>query len=32
MEGLGHCPMSEDPERFLGYVRPVLDDIRARAS
>ena len=24
MEGLGHFPMSEDPERFLRYVRPVL--------
>lgn len=29
MEGLGHFPMSEDPERFLGYLRPVLDEIRA---
>jgi pimeloyl-ACP methyl ester carboxylesterase len=28
MEGLGHFPMSEDPERFLGYVRPVLEKIR----
>ena len=24
MEGLGHFPMSEEPERFLRYVRPVL--------
>ena len=30
MEGLGHFPMSEDPERFLGYLRPVLDGIRQR--
>src|SRR5437016_10475193 len=30
MEGLGHFPMSEDPERFLGYVRPVLAEISAR--
>lgn len=30
MEGLGHFPMSEDPERFLGYVRPVLAGIRER--
>lgn len=27
MAGLGHFPMSEDPERFLGYLRPVLGDI-----
>jgi pimeloyl-ACP methyl ester carboxylesterase len=24
MEGLGHFPVSEDPQRFLGYLRPVL--------
>ena len=24
MEGLGHFPMSEDPERFLEIIRPVL--------
>ena len=24
MKGLGHFPMSEAPERFLGYLRPVL--------
>jgi pimeloyl-ACP methyl ester carboxylesterase len=29
MEGLGHFPMSEDPERFLTYLLPVLDRIRA---
>jgi pimeloyl-ACP methyl ester carboxylesterase len=29
MQGLGHFPMSEDPEGFLGYLRPVLDEIRA---
>ena len=29
MEGLGHFPMSEDPARFLEYVRPVLEKIRA---
>jgi pimeloyl-ACP methyl ester carboxylesterase len=28
MEGLGHFPMSEDPEKFLSYLRPVLDRIR----
>ncbi|HLY38720.1 MAG TPA: alpha/beta hydrolase [Candidatus Binatia bacterium] len=31
MERLGHFPMSEDPERFLAYVRPILDEIRRRA-
>lgn len=29
MEGLGHFPMSEDPEGFLGYLRPVLAEIGA---
>lgn len=24
MKGMGHFPMSEDPERFLNYLRPVL--------
>jgi pimeloyl-ACP methyl ester carboxylesterase len=27
MDGLGHFPMSEDPERFKGYLMPVLDRI-----
>jgi pimeloyl-ACP methyl ester carboxylesterase len=31
MKGLGHFPMSEDPERFLGYLRPVLEEIQATA-
>jgi pimeloyl-ACP methyl ester carboxylesterase len=30
MKGLGHFPMSENPEAFLGYLRPVLDEIRQR--
>jgi hypothetical protein len=30
MEGLGHFPVSEDPARFLAYLRPVLADILAR--
>jgi len=33
MAGLGHFPMSEDPERFLTYLRPVLaqaDQARAQ--
>lgn len=28
MPGLGHFPMSEDPERFLELIRPVLAEIR----
>jgi pimeloyl-ACP methyl ester carboxylesterase len=28
MKNLGHFPMSENPEAFLGYLRPVLEDIR----
>ncbi len=27
MDGLGHFPMSEDPERFIRYLLPVLDKI-----
>jgi pimeloyl-ACP methyl ester carboxylesterase len=27
MKGLGHFPMSENPEAFLGYLRPVLQEI-----
>lgn len=27
MKGLGHFPMSESPQAFLGYLRPVLDQI-----
>jgi pimeloyl-ACP methyl ester carboxylesterase len=30
MDGLGHFPMSEDPDRFRGYVLPVLEQIRSR--
>ncbi|MSP03957.1 MAG: alpha/beta hydrolase [Acetobacteraceae bacterium] len=30
MEQLGHFPMSENPERFKTYLRPVLDAIQAR--
>jgi pimeloyl-ACP methyl ester carboxylesterase len=32
MEGLGHFPMSEDPERFREYVLPVLEKARAARS
>ena len=28
MKGLGHFPMSENPEGFLSYLRPVLEEIR----
>ncbi len=31
MTDLGHFPMSEDPERCLSYVEPVLNEIRARS-
>lgn len=30
MEGLGHFPMAENPERFKHYLMPVLEDIRTR--
>ncbi len=29
MKGLGHFPMSEDPQKFLSYLRPVLERILA---
>ena len=28
MREMGHFPMSENPDRFLDYLRPVLDQIR----
>ena len=28
MEGLGHFPMSEDPNKFIQYLSPVLEKIR----
>lgn len=28
MKGLGHFPMSEDPDKFLGYLLPVLKGIK----
>jgi pimeloyl-ACP methyl ester carboxylesterase len=30
MPGLGHFPMSEAPDRFLGHLRPVLNKILAQ--
>ncbi len=29
MKGLGHFPMSEDSEKFVSYLLPVLEKIRA---
>ncbi|WP_233237124.1 alpha/beta fold hydrolase [Bordetella sp. LUAb4] len=29
MKGMGHFPMSEDPARFLAYLRPVLEEASA---
>ena len=31
MKGLGHFPMSEDPPKFISYLLPVLEKIRAEA-
>jgi pimeloyl-ACP methyl ester carboxylesterase len=31
MQGLGHFPMSEHPERFIEYLLPVLEKIRGGA-
>jgi hypothetical protein len=28
MKNLGHFPMSENPEAFLDYLHPVLEEIR----
>lgn len=30
MKGLGHFPMSEDPEQFKSYLMPILEMIRAQ--
>ncbi len=30
MPGIGHFPMSENPDVFIGHLLPVLDNIRAR--
>ncbi|MEM7252817.1 MAG: alpha/beta hydrolase [Pseudomonadota bacterium] len=30
MQGLGHFPMSENPDQFRTYLLPILDDIEAR--
>ena len=31
MKGLGHFPMSEDPDRFTAYLYPVLDEIAGKS-
>ena len=31
MRGLGHFPMSEDPDKFISYLLPVLEQIRTGA-
>ena len=28
--GMGHFPMSEDPERFVGYLLPILEQVAGR--
>lgn len=30
MQGLGHFPMSENPQSFMSYLRPLLQDIHAQ--
>lgn len=32
MKGVGHFPMSENPEAFIGYLMPILDRIEEAAS
>ena len=32
MEGIGHFPMSENPDLFLTYLLPVLEQIRTHRS
>ena len=32
MKGLGHFPMSEDPQAFLTHLLPVLEKIAAELS
>ena len=31
MDGVGHFPMSENPDAFIGYLLPVLENIRQNA-
>jgi pimeloyl-ACP methyl ester carboxylesterase len=30
MDGVGHFPMSENPDAFLGYLLPVLEQIKSQ--
>ena len=32
MKGVGHFPMSENPEAFIGYLMPILEQIEAASS
>jgi pimeloyl-ACP methyl ester carboxylesterase len=32
MAGVGHFPMSENPEAFIGHQLPILDSIRRPAA
>jgi hypothetical protein len=32
MKGLGHFPMTENPELFKRYLRPVLAELKHRIS
>jgi pimeloyl-ACP methyl ester carboxylesterase len=32
MSGLGHFPMSEDPDRFVSYVEPILNKIANKSA
>jgi len=29
MKGVGHFPMSENPEAFIDYLLPILDQLEA---
>ena len=32
MPGVGHFPMSEHPDAFIGYLLPVLEQVRGQAA
>jgi pimeloyl-ACP methyl ester carboxylesterase len=32
MTGVGHFPMSENPEAFLTYLLPILETIKAQSA
>ena len=31
MKGVGHFPMSENPEAFIGYLLPILEKIAEKS-